>query len=55
MSIINQLKLHIDRLFVVSEYYDLSLQKARNLDSKDPPPVRYDFIYHKKYSFELIS
>ncbi|KAI8636789.1 rab-GTPase-TBC domain-containing protein [Parasitella parasitica] len=42
-----------DRLFVVSEYHDLSLQKARNLDSKDPPPVSISVL--KQWAFEIFS
>ncbi|CAO3654620.1 unnamed protein product [Mucor fragilis] len=42
-----------DRLFVVSEYFDLSLQKARNLDSKDPPPVSTTVL--KQWAFEILS
>ncbi|KAK4514821.1 Rhomboid domain-containing protein [Mucor velutinosus] len=42
-----------DRLFVVSEYFDLSLQKARNLDSKDPPPVSTAVL--KQWAFEILS
>lgn len=42
-----------DRLFVVSEYYDSSLQKARNLDSSNPPSISLSVL--KQWAFEIFS
>ncbi|KAI8990156.1 rab-GTPase-TBC domain-containing protein [Pilobolus umbonatus] len=42
-----------DRLFVVSEYNDASLQKTRNLDTSHPTTTNLDMI--KRWAFEMFS
>ncbi|KAG1172408.1 hypothetical protein G6F70_006425 [Rhizopus microsporus] len=42
-----------DRLFVVSEYYDYSLQKARGLDSDNPPTVNVPIL--RQWAYEILS
>ncbi|KAG2234896.1 hypothetical protein INT48_000323 [Thamnidium elegans] len=42
-----------DRLFVVSEYYDSSLQKARNLDSNHPPAISISVL--RQWAYEILS
>ncbi|OBZ89989.1 TBC domain-containing protein kinase-like protein [Choanephora cucurbitarum] len=42
-----------DRLFIVSEYHDSSLQRAKNLESSQPPPIHVSVL--KQWAFEIVS